>query len=114
MPKIFKHEEKFKQAVLTDIKQGLSVQELVKKYKVSEYYIRKWSGLIYKEMDMNHYVRYRFKWLTLQARSDIVNALADTMTDKEANLISDETWDNWEELIRKCLYEYAKEIIKAN
>lgn len=114
MPKIFKNELAVKNDVMLDIQKGLSVQELVKKYNVSEYYIRKWSGLIYKEMDMNHYVRYRFKWITLQARSDITNDLADVMKKNEINAISDETWENWEELIRKHLYEYAKEIIKAN
>ena len=64
-------------------------------------------------MDLNHYVRFRYKWIVLDHRDKIVTNMADIMTAKEADVITDETWDEWQNIIRKEMYELLKDTIKA-
>lgn len=102
-----------KEKILEEIKNGASLKDLVSKYGVSAYYIRKWAKIVYKDMDLNHYVRFRYKWIVLNHRDKIVNDMADIMTKKEVESISDETWDEWQDIIRKGMYEMLKDTIQA-
>lgn len=100
--------------VQQDIADGMSIQDVIKKYGITEYFARKWTNLVYKDMDIDTYVRRRYKWIAVKARTELESALGDVMNDDESESITDETWEKWDAVIKHQLYEFAKDIIAAN
>ena len=104
----------YRDPAMVDIASGMTCDELVRKYPVSMYYARKWSGEVYRNADLDHLVRDRYKWLVLGAVNDIVNLISESMTDREAAALDDDSWDVWSDIIRRRLYDLAKDITKKN
>lgn len=103
----------YRHLVENDVRNGLTCEELVRKYPISMYYARKWSGEIYHKTDMDHLVRDRYKWLVINCSAEIINDISESMGQLSSE-ISTHTWDEWDEKIRRTLYDLAKEIVKKN
>lgn len=110
----YRDDDKTKELVYNDVANGLKINDVVKKYNISVYYAKKWSGEVYRKMDLEEFVRKRYCFLTADVRIELESALADAMTEKEAASLSEETWDKWDNIIRQYLYYYASEIVKKN
>lgn len=109
-----KYDGPIKDKVCEDIRNGMSIEEAVKKYGVSMYYARLWTNIIYKQMDLDTFVRRRYKWIAVEARESLETLLGKAMTEDEQQMLSEETWDKWDEIIKLKLYEFAKNIVRAN
>lgn len=96
------------------IKSGMSVEDVIKQYGVSHYYVRKWTAEVYKNMDLDMYVRRRYRYPAFDAKIAIINAMASAMRADEMDAVSDETWDKWDAVVRKGLFEFAKDIVRCN
>lgn len=108
------YDEDLKRRVQKDFRLGLTINELVKKYDVSVYYIKKWTKSIYKDLDLEAHVRYRYRGIAVQTRVSLESALTDVMTEEEAASVSEKTWSKWDTLIKKYLYDFAMEIQQAH
>ncbi len=102
----------YEEDVKRDITNGFTMKEIVKKYGVSEYFIKKWSRSIYKKIDMDMLVRRRYCKQVCEIRSQIEAKLGmAVMRQKELN---DDVLEEWDEIIKRGLYDFAKIIVEKN
>ena len=109
-----KTEKLYKEIVKKEIDNGMTCEEVVKKYPVSMYYARKWSNDVYHKKDLNHYVRDRYKWVVDEFSIKLADSLANELPVCIQEDITDETWEQWDRVIKQSLYDFSKEIIKKN
>lgn len=109
-----KTERLYKAIVEKEIANGMTCEEIVKKYPVSMYYARKWSNDVYRKKDLNHYVRDRYKWVVDEFSIKIAGSLADELPVRIQQNITDEMWERWDKVIKRGLYDFSKEVIKKN
>lgn len=107
-----KHDGTVKNAVIQDIKNGMTIEQVVKKYDVSEYYVKLWTREIYKKVDLDNYVRRRYKYIAVAAREKIEYQLGNCMS--EEDFVSEESWEKFDEVLKQAIYDFAKELIKMN
>jgi transposase len=110
----YSENNKLREVVCKDVANGMKINDVVKKYNISVYYAKKWSGEVYRKMDLETFVKKRYCFLTSDVRIQLESALADAMTEEEAEVLSGKTWDAWDSIIRNYLYYYAQEILKKN
>lgn len=109
-----RYSEETKNKVCRDIEEGASILDVVKKYGISQYYARKWTGEIYKKIDLDTMVRTRYRELCCTTRVEIASEISHIMKPEEAQAITEETWDSIDYILKEYLYEFAKGIIRAN
>ena len=102
----------YKDAVMQDIKNGATCEEIVKKYPVSMYYARKWSGDVFHKADLPHYVRDRYKWNVLNACMDIENQVYETLP--ESSDLANVEFTKCFEFIKQRMYTMLEEIVRKN
>jgi hypothetical protein len=105
-------ERLYKRQVMSDVDNGMTCEEIVKKYPVSMYYARLWSGEVYHKKDVSHYVRDRYKWQVLEACGDIENEVMQKFGDKV--VLPAEALDECFDFIRKRIYRTLEEVVKKN
>lgn len=106
--------EETRRMVCKDIADGATISEVVKKYGISVYYAKKWTGDIYKKIDMDMLIRRRYSIIACRCRAKLETDLASAMPIDEADAISERTWEKWDAILKDALYDYACEIITAN
>lgn len=99
---------------IEDIKKGMNIEGIVKKYPVSIYYARKWSKLVYKYINVDKLVRDRYRLRVCDTTLEIINEMIEAMTEDEAAEITDETIENWEKIIKNGMYNLLKEAVIKN
>ena len=103
------------EAIKHDIEaNGIEIKDIVKKYGISEYYARKYTGELYKAMSDDTYVRRRFKWIVISYREHIEALISKAIPLNEAMEISETTWNKIDKILKDELYNMCKEIIKKN
>ena len=105
-------EQLYKKKVQADLERGASLEEVVKKYPVSLYYVKKWGREVFKQMDMDMLVRTRFKWCVQTACSSAQDQMIDATPDYEVCDISEATWEKWSVIIRNTMYDLCKEVVQ--
>lgn len=105
-------EELYRDVVTKEIEQGASCEDVIKKYPVSMYYARKWTGDVFRKRDMGHYVRDRYKWLVLDACADIENSVVQLVGNCAD--IDESLWDHCFNGLRVRLYGLLEEVVKKN
>lgn len=108
------YDDDFKQKVCNDVANGATINEVVKKYDISVYFAKKWSGEVYRKIDLDMMVRRRYSLIVCEERDALEADMANVMTEEEADALSDETWDKFDDVLKNHFYEFAKKIIKAN
>jgi len=101
-----------KEAVLKAIEGGASCEEVVKKYGVSMYFARKWSGDVYRKIDLSHYVRDRYKWDVLSACTDMENEVFETIGSKV--VFEDADLAKYFNFVKQRMYGMLEDIVKKN
>lgn len=109
-----RYDKELQEKVKLEIKNGLTVKEAVKKYNISKYYATLWTKKIYSDMDIDNYVRKRYQYLASARRDEMEYQLGMCMTEEESNAISEETWEKIDGIIKHYMYEFAKDIVRAN
>ncbi len=104
----------YRHLVENDVRNGFTCEDIVKKYPISMYYARKWSGEVFKNTDMNHLVRDRYKWLVGDCVNEIICDIGDSLDKSLVEKIGDSLWDELDFKIRQHLYDMSKAIVTKN
>lgn len=107
-----KHDGPVKDSVIKAIKDGMTIEEAVKKFDVSEYYVKLWTREIYKKVNLDNYVRSRYKYIAVATRTRIEDQVSSCMTSED--YLTEESWEKIDEILKLNIYEFAKDIIKMN
>ena len=98
-------EEPVKQA----LEKGSSKEEVIRTFGISEYYVKKWSRQVYKDMDIDMFVRRRYSNIVCETRYKVEAKIGDLLSG-----ISEENWEQLDTILKNCFYDFAKDIIKKN
>lgn len=101
-------------AACKDIKNRMSLADVVKKYHVSLYYAKKWTSQVYKDMDLSMYVRRRYCDIICEARENLETVIQRTSSKELADALTDNIWDSWDSGFKKVLYDMVEKITRAN
>ena len=105
-----KYSEETKRKVLKDISEGMTYEDAMRKYSVSDYYIRLWTKNFFKKCTIQNYVRYRYRHIVCDLSVKMGLDIANVMRPTEINSISDETWDKVDGVLKSGLYNLAEQI----
>lgn len=109
-----KYDSTIKDKVCKDIENGMSIEDAVKKWEVSAYYAKLWTKEVYKNKDLDTYVRKRYKLIAASAREEMIVQMGNALTEEETEVLTDETWEKWDSILKSCMYDFAKEIVAYN
>lgn len=101
----------FETSVKEAIENGKSTEEIVKLYGVSEYYVKKWSRQVYKNMDIDMFVRRRYSNIVCKIRYQVETKIGDIIQCAD---ISEDDWDKLDNILKEGFYDFAKDIVKKN
>ena len=97
-------------SVKTDLQNGKTTEEIIKLYGISEYYVKKWNRQLFKNMDIDMFVRRRYSGIVCKIRCQVETKIGELMKGN----ISDESWDELDVILKNGFYDFAKDIVKKN
>jgi hypothetical protein len=108
-----KTEVLYKDIVMRELQDGATCEEVVKRHPgMSLYYARKWSGDIYRNKDLSHYVRDRYKWIVLETCAKIEDMIVGMVGKTED--IPEKEWMVCLDKMRRQLYLMLEDVVRKN
>lgn len=108
-----KHSDALVRKVKGALKDGMTVDEAVVKFKVSKYFVKMWKCEVFDGYNAMIDISKKYQFIVDDVEKEAEIEIGKVMRPEEAEAISDETWEQMSKAMKKVMFRLANEIEKV-